>query len=244
MSHILALALSQAASLAVQLLAIVLVILTRPRPKPLLWAFWLSAMVVSCGVSFIVLAVFRAKGTILGTTSRTVRPSVYLVIGVIALGVAIFAATRRGRELIGRELDKQQSTKEPHPDGSISDRARLKADEVKGKAEEALKGGSVWVAILAGVFLGAPSPFSLGAVGIMVRDGYRLPTQVLLIVGFSLITYLVVELPIISYAVRPEGTAARVTAFSAWLATNKIQAAAAAAGFVGILLIIKGLATL
>ena len=42
--------------------------MTRPNSKPLLWAFWLSAMVVSCGVSGIVFAVFRAKGTFLGTT--------------------------------------------------------------------------------------------------------------------------------------------------------------------------------
>jgi len=62
LAHIFALSLAQAGSLAVQLVAIVLVILTWTRPKPLLWAFWLSAMVVSCGVSFIVLAVFRAKG--------------------------------------------------------------------------------------------------------------------------------------------------------------------------------------
>lgn len=168
----------------------------------------------------------------------------YLVIGVIALAVALFAATRRGRELIGRELDKKQSAGKPDPHGSVTDRARLKADDVKSKAEEALKRGSVWVAIVAGVVLGAPSPFSLAAVGIMVRNGYRLPTQVLLILGFGLVTYLVVELPIISYAVRPEGTAARVAAFSTWLGTNKIQAAAGAAAFVGVVLIVKGLTAL
>ncbi|HEY5187029.1 MAG TPA: hypothetical protein VIM19_19500 [Actinomycetes bacterium] len=78
MQHIIGLAFANAASLAVQLLAVVLVILTRPRPKPLLWAFWLSAMVVSCGSRSIVLAVFRAvKGTILGTTTRTVSPAIY-----------------------------------------------------------------------------------------------------------------------------------------------------------------------
>ena len=76
MQHIIGLAFANAASLAVQLLAVVLVILTRPRPKPLLWAFWLSAMVVSCGSGYIVLAVFRAKGTILGTTKRTVSPAI------------------------------------------------------------------------------------------------------------------------------------------------------------------------
>ena len=241
MQHIILLGFASAGSLAVQLLAVVLVILTRPNPKPLLWAFWLSALVVSCGVSSIVLAVFRAKGTFLGTTSKSVSPTIYIVVGVIALLVAVFAATTRGRELIGREMEKRQSGGEPDAHGSIAVRAQVKAEAVKAKAEEAMKRGSVWVAILAGVLLGAPSPFSLAAVGFMVRDGYRLPIQLLLILLFSLITYIVVEIPVISYAVSPEATATRVEAFSTWLGTHKIQAAAAVAAVVGVVLIVKGL---
>jgi hypothetical protein len=246
MQHIFLLSLANAASLAVQLLAIVLVILTRPRPKPLLWAFWLSAMVVSCGSGYIVLAIFRTKGTILGTTTRTVSPTIYLIVGAIALAVAVFAATKRGRELIGREVERKQSGggDAPDPQGSLGDRARAKAEDVKSRAEEALKRGSVWVAIVVGVVMGAQTPFSLAAIGIMVRNGYRLPTQLLLILGFSLVTYIVVELPIISYAVRPEGTAARVESFSTWLETNKIQAAAAVAAVIGLVLIVKGLTAL
>ena len=243
MQQIIGLALANAGSLLVQLLAVVLVILTRPRPKPLLWAFWLSALVVSCGVSSIVLAVFRAKGTILGTTSTTASPTIYLVVGVIALAVAVFASTTRGRELIGREIDKSE-TAEPNPTGSLGDRARAKADEVKSKAEEAMKQGSVWVAILVGVLLGAPSPFSLAAVGLMVRNGYGLLTQLLLIVVFALITYLVVEIPVISYALSPDATTTRVQAFSVWLGTHKIQAVAAVAAIIGVVLIIKGLTSL
>jgi hypothetical protein len=78
----------------------------------------------------------------------------------------------------------------------------------------------------------------------MVRNGYRLPTQLLLILGFSLVTYVVVELPIISYTIRPDATATRVEAFSTWLGTHQIQAAAAAAAVVGVLLIVKGLTAL
>ena len=243
MSQIIGLAFANAGSLLVQLLAVVLVILTRPRPRPLLWAFWLSAVLVSCVVSSIVLAVFRAKGTILGSTSTTVSPTVYLVVGVIALGVALFASTTRGRELIGREMEKNHGA-EPDPEGSFSDKARAKAAAVKSKAEEQLKRGSVWVAILVGVFLGAPSPFSLAAVGLMVRNGYALPTQLLLILLFALITYLVVEIPILSYAIAPDGTASKVAAFSDWLSAHKIQAVAAVVAVIGIVLIIKGVTSL
>ena len=246
MAHVLLLSLGSAASLSVQLVAVVLVILTRDHPKPLLWAFWLSAMAWSCVSSFIVLGIFRAKGTILGNTSAKVSPWVYLAVGVIALAVALFAATKRGRELIGREMERKQQATTTSESGkdSIATRVQAKAEDVKSKAEQALKRGSVWVAIVAGIVLGAPTPFSLAAVGTMVRNDYRLPLQLLLILGFSLVTYIVVEVPIALYAARPDATATRVEAFSTWLGENKIQAAAIAAAVVGVILIIKGLTAL
>ena len=244
MPHIVALAFASAGSLLVQLLAVVLVILTRPRPKTLLWSFWLTAFIVSCGFGFLALAVFRAKGTFLGTTSHTVSPAIYLIVGVIAVCVAVFAATRRGRELIGSEIDKRQKKAAPGPQGSLSARAQVKVQEAKSKAEEALQHGSVWVALAVGVVLGAPTPFQLAGTGIMVRNGYGLLTQVLLVVMFSLITYIVVEVPIVSYAVWPDATSSKVTAFSEWLSSHKIQATAAVAAVVGLVLIGKGIAAL
>lgn len=242
MPHVIALAVASAGSLLVQQLAVVLVILTRPRPKTLLWAFWLTAFLVSCGFGFLALAVFRAKGTLLGATSRTVSPGIYLAVGVIAVCVAIFAATRRGRELIGSQIDKRQQKAAPDPQGSLSDRAQAKAQGVKTKAKEALGHGSVWVALAVGVILGAPTPYQLAAIGITVRNGYRPLPQALLVVAFSLITYIVVELLIVIYAVWPDATSSKVTAFSDWLSSHKIQAAAAAAAVVGFVLIGKGIA--
>jgi hypothetical protein len=240
--YVLALAFAAAASLTVQLLALVLVILTRPRPRPLLWAFWLSALIVNAAIGIVILLVFRANGTILGTTATTANPLVYIAIGGIALAAALFAATRRGRELIGREIDKSKDHSQPT--GSVGDRLRAKADDIKAKADESLKRGSVLVAIVAGVLLGTTTPFQIAAIGSMVRDGYSLPVQLALIAIFSLITYIVVEVPVLSYTVWPDATEARVAAFSEWLDANKIQVAAALAAVVGLVLIVKGLTLL
>jgi Sap, sulfolipid-1-addressing protein len=245
MGPIIGLAFASAASLTPQLLAVALVILTRPQPRPLLWAFWLTALIVSCTVGYVLLVVFRAKGTILGTTSNKVSPAVYLVAGCIAVAVAVFAATKPGRELLGRELEKaQQGKAEGKPEGSIGARVSTKVDQTKTKAKEAMMSGSVLVAIVVGVVLGAPTAFSPVAIGRMVRDGYSLPIQVILVVVFSLITYLVIEIPIVSYAVRPESTSASVESFSTWLGTHKIQAVAAVVAVVGLALIVKGVTAL
>jgi len=56
-----------------------------------------------------------------------------------------------------------------------------------------------------------------------------------------LVTYVVVEIPVLSSALRPQTTTARVTAFAAWLDANKTRAAAALASVIGVALIIKGL---
>jgi hypothetical protein len=92
--------------------------------------------------------------------------------------------------------------------------------------------------------LGAPTPYQLAAIGIMVRHGYSLPVQLVLVVAFSLVTYIVSELPIASYAIWPEATEGRVARFSEWLDTHKIQAAAIVAGIVGVVLIVKGITAL
>ncbi|WP_426515617.1 GAP family protein [Diaminobutyricibacter sp. McL0618] len=243
MLQIIGLGFANAGTLAVQLLAIVLVILTRPRPKALLWAFWLTALLVSCAISSVVLALFRAHGTFLGSTSTSVSPVIYIIVGVIALAAALFAATKRGRELIGHEIDRRAEAKRNAPEhhSSIGDRAQVKVAAVKAKASDALDRGSVWVAIVAGVLMGAPSPFSLAAVGLMVRGGYTLPVQLAMILVFALVTYILVEIPVVSYLISPEGTAARVDAFAKWLGAHKIQAVAAVAAVVGVVFIVKGI---
>ena len=216
-----------------------LVILTRPQPRPLLWAFWLSALILNTAIGVAVLAVFRSDGTVLGNTTSSVNPADYIVLGAIALAAALFAATRRGRELIGREVESRHA--KSRSAGPVGDRIQVAKDEVKARAEQSSTRGSVVVAILAGAFMAGASPFQLAAIGSMVQNGYALPVQLALIAAFSLVTYLVVEVPVLGYTFRPDATAVRVAPFSAWLGSNKIQVVAALAAVVGLVLIAKGL---
>jgi hypothetical protein len=62
------LALALAAAVYPQLLAVVVVILTRPSPRLLLWACYLGGLCVSVGSSLAILAVFRARGSVADTT--------------------------------------------------------------------------------------------------------------------------------------------------------------------------------
>jgi hypothetical protein len=247
MHYIIGLALMAAASLAAQLLAITVVILTRPSPRRLLWAFLLSALALNVGVGFVFLFVFRAKGTFLGEAASGIHPGVYIVVGVIAVAAALFALTERGRALIGREVDKKLAAKaaaDDSPDDSAAGRLRARAVGAKAKAEGELARGSIAFAVVIGLVMGATTPYQIAAVGAMVRDGYSLPVQLVLVVAFSLVTYVVVEVPVVMYAVWPDATAARVAGFAAWLGANKIQAIAVVAAVVGLVLIGKGVTSL
>ncbi len=109
-----------AAALYPQLLAVVVVILTRPNPKPLLWACYLGSLVVSVGCSAAILAVFRSRGSVAGTSSHSLGPATYMVVGGIALVLATFAATQRGRELLARDLSRARWRKQDKQDASGS----------------------------------------------------------------------------------------------------------------------------
>jgi Sap, sulfolipid-1-addressing protein len=86
---------------------------------------------------------------------------------------------------------------------------------LKTRAERALKQGSLPVAAGVGAILGVPGPFDLLAVGHMARGGYTTIGLIGLIAAFNLVKFLLIELPIASYAVNPEGTAALVDRFAA-----------------------------
>jgi len=68
--------------------------------------------------------------------------------------------------------------------------------------------------------------------------------SIAMIIGFNLIKFVLTEIPIASYAVDPNGTAARVDRFSAWPKTHQMRLIAAVVGVIGLGLIARGLTRL
>jgi hypothetical protein len=78
----------------------------------------------------------------------------------------------------------------------------------------------------------------------MTTAGYSVIASIGVIIVFNLIKFLLIEVPIISYMLDPDGTAARVDRVSAWLRENKITAIAVVVGIIGLVLIERGIARL
>ena len=231
------LALGLAAALYPQLLAVVVVILTRPSPRPLLWACYLAAVSVSVGCGTAVLLAFRSRSTVLGSTSHRLGGTTYLVLGALVLMLAGFGVTRRGRELLGRDPLPRESEPD-HRDAT----GRLR--RVKLRAGEALKRGSLPVAVGVGALLGLPGPFDLLAIGHMARGRYSTIALVGLIAVFNVAKFVLIELPIVSYLVDPDGTAAHVDRFSTWMRANKIAIISAVVAVFGLVLVGRGISRL
>jgi hypothetical protein len=230
--------LALAAAVYPQLLAVVVIILTRPNPQPLLWACYLAGMVVSVGSSVVILAVFRSRGSIAGTTSHRLGAGTYLAVGAIALLLAVVMGTGRGRALATRASPAGRRSRSRERD-KPSAKAKLRT-----RAEGALREGSLMVAALIGVLLAIPGPFDFLALGRLARGGYGALVAVVVMVGFALVKFVLIEIPIAGYAIDPDGTADRVSRFSSWMQANKLAAGAAIVAVVGIVLIGRGISAL
>lgn len=244
------LALGLAAAVYPQLLAVVIVILTRPGARQLLWACYLGALACNIGCALGVYAVFNARGTIAGTSASRLGGSTYIVIGMVGLVVAGLAATDRGRRMFGPGREPTSAEDRAAAGGGG---ARLPASvqrvtgagtRVKTRAEGALRRGSVPVAAAVGAILGIPGPFDFLAVGQIARSAYGTISVIGMIVAFTLVKFLLIEVPIVSYIVNPDGTAARVDRFAAWMKVNKLGVIAGVVAVISVILIVRGVTAL
>jgi hypothetical protein len=197
--------LALAAAVYPQLLAVVVIILTRPNPQRLLWACYLASLLVSVGSSVLILAVFQSRGSVAGTSSHRLGPAACLAVGAIAVLVAVLMATRRGRGLFDRDGPAlHRGERRPRPDSAAAARTRA-------RAERALSEGSVVVACLVGAVLAVPGPFDLVALGRLARGAYGVVTVAGVMVVFALIKFILIEVPIAGYTIDRDRTAATVS---------------------------------
>ena len=230
--------LALAAAVYPQLLAVVVVILTRPDPQPLLWACYLASLLVSVGSSVLIFVVFQSRGTIAGTSSHRLGPAAYLTAGAIAVSVGIVLSTRRGRELLARDRARPpRQRRRPRPGSAVVTKTRA-------RAEQSLTEGSIAVTCLVGAVLAVPGPFDLLALGRLARNGYGVLAAAAVMVAFALVKFALIEVPIAGYTIDPDGTAARVERFSHWMHANKVVGVAAVVGLFGIVLIGRGISGL
>jgi hypothetical protein len=209
------------------LLAIVLVVLTRPRPARLLGAYLVGGMLIGLGVGFVF--VFELKGAGVKSDGSESEAGAILDIVAGALSLLLALVLSRGHDPRPARLKRKKSASEP----------KKPSWTTRAVGHDSLK-----MAFGLGVLLDLPSVWYLIALKDIATGNYSSGEQVLLIIGFNLIMFVVIEAPLIAYLLSPERAAATVDRFNAWIRSHVRQLTEAVAGGLGAYLVVKGVAAL
>lgn len=208
------------------LLAVVLVALRARHPQLLLASFLAGGLLSATSVGLVI--VFSLKGASVDSTSSShLDPVVYLVLGLLSL----LAAWLVRREQLLSKKEKVAA------DGSDEER---KPDRL----ERALDRGARY-AFVAGIVLCAIPGFSaLVALKDIAQLGYSAAATVAVVIGFFLIMFSFIELPLVGFFVAPEKATEKTVAFNRWLDRNANRLATGVLAGVGMFLIVRGIAGL
>ncbi|MGV1047300.1 MAG: GAP family protein [Solirubrobacterales bacterium] len=212
------------------LLAAVTIMMLLPNTKKLMLGYLLGAYLTS--ISLGLLIVFSLHGTGSAESARhTLSPIEDLVIGAIVLLAGYVLLGGQGERL--RERRKRRK-----------DEKREGGEPKQSLPERLLGRGSARVTFAVGVLLTFPGVSYLAALDRMSKLDASDVEVVFLVVIFCLIQQLLLELPLIGYAVAPDWTQDAVVRFREWIARNGHRAGGYVAVVIGALLIVRGLVTL
>ena len=215
---------SLTAALNPTLLTAVTVMLTLERPKRLLTGYLVGAALTSitCGL----LLVFALPGSSTSSTAKQgVNPVLNIVLGALIL-VVVF--------VVGSGRDKRRQ--------AWSDRRRERAtDKEPPRWRRLLSKGSARDTFIVGALLSFPGASYIAGMDLVHKQHLGTAVTVLVVVAFNVVMLMLLELPLVGYATRPEWTAGAVRRFSEWLTRRGGRVALIGGAVVGVLLIARGI---
>jgi hypothetical protein len=225
-------ALALAAAFYPTLLAVVLFALTRPNPVRLLGAFYVGGLVTSVTVGLLVL--FLAEGTGAVTQdSHSISPWVDLVAGLFSIGLAIAIARGRDEPLRERRRRRKEAKAAANPEERRDPwTTRLLARDSMG------------IALGLGIVLDLPSVWYLAALNEIAKSGYATTVEIVLVLGFNVVMFALVEIPLLMFLLNPDRARARVERLNSALRDHARQLAVTVAGLIGGYLTLNALLTL
>lgn len=207
------------------LLAAVTVMMLLPRTKELMLGYLLGAYTASLTLGMVIVFSLHGSGAV-ESARRTLSPGEDLVLGALALLVGL--VLRSGRDERLRERRRQRKEEKEH------------GEPKQPWAERMLGRGSARVTFAVGVALSLPGVSYLTALDRIAKLDANTVETALLVIGFCLMQQLLLELPLVGYAVAPDWTQGAVTGFRAWLGRNGRRFISTGALFIGGLLILRG----
>ncbi len=212
-----------ASGISPAILAVVIVVLQRPRPRRLLAAYLFGGMLTSIAVGIAIVSSLSGLSAF-SESSPAADPIVNFTVGALALLVAYVLATDRDARLEERRRERKAARPARDP-----------------WSERVLSRGTAPIAFAVGVILNLPGAFYLVALKDIAVSGHSFGRQVFAIVVFNLIMFVLAEVPLLGYSFAPEKTQEKVEALNGWMASHARQIVIAVATAIGLYLVARGL---
>ena len=217
-----------------KLLALDLLLIENRRPRAMFLCLLLGGMTVALTVGLLDVLVFHADAL---KHQATVGAGVDLAVGLLLLAAGALLATGR---VHGRR-------KAPVPAGGGPPAPKEEEEKKKKKggwAQRVLSEPRLGLAMLVGAVIGIPGASYLAALHDLVTGKSSTLIQVIAVVIFVVIDFLLIIIPFAFLELRPEATKARLRHTQDWLLSHALQLMAAIALLLGAYLAISGLVRL
>jgi hypothetical protein len=218
-----------------KLLALDLLLIENRRPRAMFLCLLLGGMTVALTVGLLDVLVFHADAI---KHQATVGAGVDLAVGLLLLAAGALLAT-------GRVHSRR---KVPVPAGggppATKEEEEKKKKKKDGWAQRVLSEPRLGLAMLVGAVIGIPGASYLAALHDLVTGKSSTLIQVIAVVIFVVIDFLLIIIPFAFLELRPEATKARLRRTQDWLLSHALQLMAAIALLLGAYLAISGLVRL
>lgn len=213
------------AALYPTLLAAVVILLSQPRRLQLLAAYLAGGLAISIGLGLVI--VLSLEGSVHSSRSA-LSWEADLAVGGLALLLAVALAT-------GADQRFSERRKAKHP-------PREKADGREPWSQRILSRGSVPIVFAAGLVINLPGAAYLIGLKDIAAGDHSVAGEIVLIVSFNLIMFLLAEIPLLGLLLAPERTEELVGRTDHWLSANGRRIAMVMSALLGAFLIARGLA--
>src|SRR5689334_23226410 len=211
-----------------KLLALDLLLIENRRPRAMFLCLLLGGMTVALAIGLLDVLVFHADAI---KHQASVSAGVDLALGVLLLAVGGLVATGR--------LHGRRNTAVP-----AGDRQPDKPEKKGGWAQRVLAEPRLGLAMLVGALIGIPGASYLAALHNLVTGKSSTATQVVAVVIFVLIDFLLIIIPFAFLELRPAATKALLKHTQDWLLGHAARLMAAIALLLGAYLAVSGLVRL
>jgi hypothetical protein len=218
------------AALNPKFLAVDLLLIDNRRPRAMFLCILAGGMTVALTIGLLDVLTIHADAI---NSQKTASAGVDLVLGLVLVAVGALVATGR--------LHGRHKTPVPAGDGQPPKPEKEKKDSW---AQRVLAEPRLGLAVVIGALCGIPGGAYLSALHILVTSKSSTANQVIGVILFVIIEFLLIIIPLVFLELRPEATKAFLKNFQDWLAGHARQLLAYTAVVLGAYMAISGLVLL